>query len=440
MSKNFELLHKISNEKELFETLDGGDNLPETAARDAQPDPDGKKLGTTPWQRGLPDVFQTVSQTLGSLGPVVPGLVRGSRPVGEAIEGRGAGETAEQTAADRFPISQNPITRLGSAPAMPTWAEPKMALDGEFGSDVEVRFDRTALQSIAVSEALPSAGKARISGSNGATAEEPRPVKEQKTSQKGPQSQEAASSPSHPGPRAGTWMDEGKFGGKAHGRKIQARGFYKDARRELIAREEELKLVQRVFLGAEQDSPRIALFSGLEREAGCAAICVRTGELLASQAEASVCLVDADFRAPSLHEYFGVRNEKGLAEATFESGPIQEFAQQLSPANLWLIPSGYGASSLHLTETADRLRLRMEELRRVYRYVIVHPGPLLLNANAMMFSKWTDGVVLILEANQTRRDTARRIKESLAVANAKVLGIVLNNRSYPIPESLYSRL
>src|SRR5256884_9630978 len=92
-------------------------------------------------------------------------------------------------------------------------------------------------------------------------------------------------------------------------------------------------------------------------------ICVRTGEILASQAAGTVCLVDADFRAPSLHEYFGVRNEKGLAEATLECGPIQEFAQKLSPANLWLVPSGYGASQLHLSKTAEGLRARMEELR-----------------------------------------------------------------------------
>ena len=82
----------------------------------------------------------------------------------------------------------------------------------------------------------------------------------------------------------------------------------------------------------------------------------------------------------------------------------------------------------------------MEELREAYRYVLVHSGSLWLNANAMLLGKWTDGVVLILEANSTRRDTARRIKEGLAVANAKVLGVVLNNRRYPIPESLYSRL
>jgi Mrp family chromosome partitioning ATPase len=199
-------------------------------------------------------------------------------------------------------------------------------------------------------------------------------------------------------------------------------------------------LVQRIFLGTEQDSPRIALFSGPEREGGCAGICVRTAEILASQAEGGVCLVDADFGAPSLHEFFGMRNEKGLAEATLDSAPIQEFAQQLSPGNLWLVPSGCGAAQLSLAKTAEALRARMGELRNAYRYVIIHSGPLWLNANAMMFSKWTDGVVLILEADRTRRDTARRIKESLAAANAKVLGVVLNNRSYPIPESLYSRL
>ena len=95
---------------------------------------------------------------------------------------------------------------------------------------------------------------------------------------------------------------------------------------------------------------------------------------------------------------------------------------------------------MNFAKVADRLRARVEELRGVYRYVILHSGPLWLNANAMLLTKWTDGVVLVLEANSTRRDTARRIKEGLAVANAKMLGVVLNNRTYPIPESLYSRL
>ena len=184
----------------------------------------------------------------------------------------------------------------------------------------------------------------------------------------------------------------------------------------------------------------MVLFSGFERDTGCASICICASEILAAQGEGSVCLVDMGLRVPSLHEYCGVQNDRGLAEAMVEAGPIQEYAQQLSPANLWVIPSGYGAPQLNFAKVADRLRSRMEELRKTFRYVVVHTGSLWLNADAMLISKWTDGVVLILEAHSTRRETARRIKESLAAANARVLGVVLNNRTYPIPETLYSRL
>jgi Mrp family chromosome partitioning ATPase len=58
----------------------------------------------------------------------------------------------------------------------------------------------------------------------------------------------------------------------------------------------------------------------------------------------------------------------------------------------------------------------------------------------MLLSRWTDGVVLVLEANATRRDAARRVKEILDAANVSVLGVVLNNRTFPIPDVLYRRL
>ena len=291
MSKNFELLHGISNEKELFETLDGCEDLPETAAEDAEASPqaDERKRGRTPFETGLPDVFQVVSRTLGPLDPFVP--VQRSRRAGEPTEGKGGGETGNTKFGERFPISRNPLTPLNGAPVMSPWPEPKIGPEPELGIDVEMGWEWEAPQSIAV----PETEKTRISGSNRATLEQPHPVKEEKTPREAPQSPKV----SHRGSPAGTWIDGSKSGGKAHGREVQARGVYKNARRELIAQEEELKLVQRIFLGTEQHSPRIVLFSGLEREGGCAAICARTGEILASQAEGAVCLVDADFRTPS---------------------------------------------------------------------------------------------------------------------------------------------
>jgi len=48
--------------------------------------------------------------------------------------------------------------------------------------------------------------------------------------------------------------------------------------------------------------------------------------------------------------------------------------------------------------------------------------------------------VLVLEANATRKDAARRVKEILDAANVRVLGVVLNNRTFPIPDAIYQRL
>lgn len=433
MSKNFELLHNISNETDLFQTLDAWED---TDSVNAEPEAEfERKLhASVQHPSSLPDVFQAVSNALGPLDLVSPDLSRDAetaqKPTIELFEETVHAETQNTTSEARFPISRNPITRMNSALDIPqTWVKPEI-LPG-INDEVELELEPERTPSIAVPEAQPT--PERAGSSSDAIVQDRVPVKEEKTRQE----------PLLPRLLENFGVPKGKPIAESRAKKSRTRSSYKDPLREAIAREEQLKLVRRIFL-AEENSPRMVLFSGFERDTGCASICIRAGEILAAQSEGeskgSVCLVDMGFRVPTLHEYCGVQNERGLAEALTESGPIQEFAQQLSAANLWVIPSGVGAPQLNFAQVADRLRARMEELRKAFRYVVVHSGSLWLNAEAMLISKWTDGVVLILEAHSTRRDTARRIKESLGAANARVLGVVLNNRTYPIPETLYSRL
>jgi len=49
-------------------------------------------------------------------------------------------------------------------------------------------------------------------------------------------------------------------------------------------------------------------------------------------------------------------------------------------------------------------------------------------------------VVLVLEANATRRVAALSAKEALEAAGVRLLGTVLNDRTFPIPEKLYRKL
>jgi len=64
-------------------------------------------------------------------------------------------------------------------------------------------------------------------------------------------------------------------------------------------RDELGKLVQRVFLQREPEAFRSVLFCGTEPGNGCSWTCARAAEILASQVRASVCVVDANLRAPS---------------------------------------------------------------------------------------------------------------------------------------------
>src|SRR5947208_12671294 len=222
----------------------------------------------------------------------------------------------------------------------------------------------------------------------------------------------------------------------------QVRRRYKERRSDLesISREEEIKLVHRIFPAGGQCSPQIVLFSAVESDAGCASISIRTAEILAGRGDGSVCVVDANFQLPCLHHYFGTDNSKGLAEAVLGSLPIQDFLQKHPEANLWILPCGAAGGQLRFSGVNDRLRSRMTELRGQFKYVVIHSSPLDLDSAAILLSRWTDGVVMVVEADTTRRETARRMKQDLEAANVRILGVVLNNRTFSIPEAVYRRL
>jgi Mrp family chromosome partitioning ATPase len=209
---------------------------------------------------------------------------------------------------------------------------------------------------------------------------------------------------------------------------------------EALAREEASKLVQRVFRAGNGRAPQAVAFSGVEADGECFSICVRVAQILAAQDAGQVCLVDANFRSPGLHRYFGLENRKGLAEAVLEVGPIQNFAQRVADHNLWVMPSGSACGRPGISLSDERLQARMRELRSAFEHVIIHSSPVGLDADSLQLSRWTDGVVLVVEAHTTRREAARRVKENLEMAEVRMLGVVLNNRTFPIPEAVYRRL
>ena len=204
--------------------------------------------------------------------------------------------------------------------------------------------------------------------------------------------------------------------------------------------EETLRLVQSLFLVAGPNSPRVVVFAAIDSGNGCSQVCAQAAEVLAGNVSGSVCLVDANLRTPSLPELFGVSNHHGLADSLRNSGSIREFAKPLRGSNLWLLSCGSLAADSSSLLNSELLKRRVGELRKEFDYVLIDAPPMNSYSDATVLGHLSDGVVMVLEANSTRREAALRVAESLRAKQVLVLGVVLNKRTFPIPDALYHRL
>jgi receptor protein-tyrosine kinase len=207
-----------------------------------------------------------------------------------------------------------------------------------------------------------------------------------------------------------------------------------------LAGEEILRLVQRVFLLQTEEPPRAVAFAGVDHGNGCSRICVRVAETLARNIRGSVCLVEANLRSPALPEMFGTTNHHGLTDALLQEGPIRSFAKPVRGDRLWLLSCGSLAADSSNLLNSERLKARFAELRKEFDFVLIDAPPLTPYADAIALAQLTDGFVLVLEANSTRREAALKVAENLRALRIHVLGAVLNKRTFPIPELLYSKL
>ncbi len=206
------------------------------------------------------------------------------------------------------------------------------------------------------------------------------------------------------------------------------------------ASDEALRLVQQIFLLQTQEPPHIVTFAGVDHGNGCSEVCASVAEALAKSAQKPVCLVDANFRSPAQTGLFGVAGSFGFTDALLGVDPISSFVQEEIQDNLWLLPSGSTATDSPALLASESLRSRLIELRQRFEFIIIDAPPLSLYWDAIKLSQLSDGLVMVLEANATRRESAISAAAKVHSVDVPILAAVLNKRTYPIPGKIFSKL
>jgi len=144
-----------------------------------------------------------------------------------------------------------------------------------------------------------------------------------------------------------------------------------------------------------------------------------------AQAGLRTVLLDADMRRPRQHWIFGLLPKEGLTDVLLTGSPDGRL-QATEVDGLLLLPAGEKPPNPVELLGSQRMRELREELCRSFDAVVVDSPPVLIGADAAVLGQIADGVLLVVDAGETRRDAARQALESLRQVGANVIGVVLN--------------
>jgi succinoglycan biosynthesis transport protein ExoP len=75
-----------------------------------------------------------------------------------------------------------------------------------------------------------------------------------------------------------------------------------------------------------------------------------------------------------------------------------------------------------------------------FDYVILDGGRTLGQVEASLLAPSVDGAVLVVRANHTKREVLAKAETTIRLHGGRVVGSILNRRTYPIPDAVYRRL
>jgi capsular exopolysaccharide synthesis family protein len=139
-----------------------------------------------------------------------------------------------------------------------------------------------------------------------------------------------------------------------------------------------------------------------------------------------VLLVDADLRRPVQHQIFQVEREPGLSNALVGEVPINQAIKKTLVQGLHIIPCGNIPSHPAELLGSSKMEKFVRLVHQYYDLVLFDAPPIIAMADTLVLAKYTDGVVIIVSADQTKTLGLEKAKEMLEANNANLVGVVVN--------------
>jgi protein-tyrosine kinase len=202
-----------------------------------------------------------------------------------------------------------------------------------------------------------------------------------------------------------------------------------------------VSLFQPGSLGAEQfrklrthvlklnvsDPPKTIMITSATAGEGKTFVAANLAAGIAHDLRFHALLVDCDLRNPTLSKWFGVQNGHGLSDYLVGRGNLSELLMMTEMEKLTVLTGGSAQQKPAELIGSKRMEALVQELKSRYndRYIILDTTPLLATTEPEVLARLVDGILIVVRAGVTPRET---VKQAIASLDPKkILGFVLND-------------
>lgn len=153
-----------------------------------------------------------------------------------------------------------------------------------------------------------------------------------------------------------------------------------------------------------------------------------------------VLLIDADLRRGKMGKYLGVGQKAGLSDVLAGKIKLNDALFHLDMENLTFMMSGEVPENPAELLSSDDMQHFISTMRNRFDFVIIDTPPIISVTDASILGAYVDGVVMVIQAGRTQRGIVKRAEELLEQSHSKILGHVLTNIEYHLPEYIYRYL
>jgi capsular exopolysaccharide synthesis family protein len=147
-------------------------------------------------------------------------------------------------------------------------------------------------------------------------------------------------------------------------------------------------------------------------------------------------LIDTDMRKPMLHKLFDLPNFQGLSSyLAGDQDEIEDLIQECKHSGTFLLPAGPIPPNPSEMLNSKKMEDLIKKCKKESAITIIDAPPLLPVTDALLLSQKVDGVIMVAETNQTKKEVFTKGIERLQQVNANILGTILNK--YPVNKSSY---